>query len=156
MGARGRRTPGRPPQLRPASVDDIVATDVVTAERDTPIATVVAMLAEEDVGSVVVVDDDSPVGILTDRQIALALEDTPDLSDETAEDLISDELVTATTDNTVFEALEQMRDEGVRRLPIVDDDGTLEGILTLDDVLVVFGTELSNATDIIKEQSPRL
>lgn len=147
---------GAGPQLQPVTVEDIVETDVATAERDTPIATVVATLAEEDVGCVVVVEDDEPVGIVTDRAIALSLEDAPDVSDRTAGDIVGDDLVTATTDTSVFDALRRMSESTVRRLPIVDEEGALEGIVTLDDILVLLGAELRNAVDIIEAQSPRL
>lgn len=156
----GRRIPvGREttrPQLRPVTVEDIVQTDVVTAEPDTPVATVAAKMAEKDVGSVVVVEDDVPVGIVTDRSIVLALESDPDVSERTVEEIADEPLVTGTTDMTVFKAIRRMREDTVRRLPIVDENGALEGIVTLDDVLVVLGTELNNATEIIKEQSPRM
>ena len=144
------------PRLKPVTIDDIVQTDVVKAERSTPIPTVVAEMAEKDVGSVVVVEDDKPVGILTDRSIALALETNPNLSDQNAEDVVSESLVTGTTEMNVFEALQKMGEENIRRLPIVDDDEKLEGIVTLDDILVLLGAELNNATEIIKAQSPRL
>lgn len=161
-GPRGQSA--RPPEsqprtrtgLEPVTVDDIVETDVVTAERDTPIAEVVGAMASEDVGSVVVVDGDEPVGVLTDRTIALSLESEPDVSDREAGDLIGGDLVTGSTDMSVFEALQRLSDEGIRRLPIVDDEGTLEGIVTLDDVLVLLGTELGDAIDVIKDQSPRI
>lgn len=138
------------------TIDDLVQTDVVTAERDTPVSTVVAAFAEEDVGCVVVVEDDEPVGIVTDRTVALALEDAPDVTEQTAGDLSTADLVTATTDSSIFDAIRQMGDANVRRLPIVDDEGTLEGIVTLDDVLVLLGTELQHAVGIIETQSPRL
>lgn len=44
-------------------------------------------------------------------------------------------------------------DEAIRRLPIVDDGGTLTGIITLDDLLVVSAAELSNASDVIEQQA---
>lgn len=144
------------PRLESVTIDDIVATDVVTAERDTPVVTVVAEMAERDVGSVVIVDDERPVGIVTDRDIALALEDTPDLTDRSIEDFVTSEPATGTVDMTVFEVVRRLDAEGVRRLPIVDDDGALQGIITLDDVLVLLEAELGNVTDIIKTQSPRL
>lgn len=153
MEAPGRRS-GR--QLQSVTVDDIVQTDVVTAEPDTPIATIVAMMAEEDVGSVIVVEDDQPRGVLTDRTICLALEDDPDVTERTADDLGVDDVVTGSTDETVFEVLDRMSDETVRRLPIVDDEGSLAGIVTLDDILVLFGAELQNAVEIVRDQSPRL
>lgn len=142
--------------LQPITVEEIVETDVVTAQPDTPLATVAAHMAENDVGSVVVVDDDAPIGIITDRTVALSLESSPDISDREATDLLMDDLVTGSTDMTVFEALQRMSNEEIRRLPIVDDDGSLMGIVTLDDILVLLGSELSNATEIIQDQSPRL
>lgn len=144
------------PRLQSVTAEEIIQTDVVTAERDTPIPTVVAKMAEKDVGSVVVVEDDSPVGIITDRSIALGLESTPDISEREADDYISDDIVTGTTDMSVFDVVQRLEEEQVRRLPIVDEDGALEGIVTLDDVFVLLGAELEYATSIIKAQSPRL
>lgn len=144
------------PRLQPNVIESIIQTDVVTSERDTDIQTVVAAMAEHDVGSVVVVDNDEPVGVITDRTVALALETTPDVSELTAEDLLSESLVTATTDMTLSEALQRLNDETIRRLPIVDDDGAIVGIVTLDDILVALEAELSTVAEIIEAQSPRL
>lgn len=144
------------PRLRAVTVEEIVQTDVVTVEPDTPISRVVGHMSENDVGSVVVVKADVPVGVVTDRQIALLLEETPDLSERTVEFLVSDDLVTGTSEMSVFEALRRLEEASVRRLPIVDDDGALEGIVTLDDILVLLGAELQKATSIIRAQSPRL
>jgi CBS domain-containing protein len=157
-GARGARpAQAGGPRLLEVTIEEIVETDVVTVQPDTPIATVVAHMAEEDVGSVVVVEDEKPVGLITDRTVALALESTPDITEQEAESLLSDDLVTGTTEMSSFEALRRLEDEQVRRLPIVDDDrDTLEGIVTLDDILVLLGAELENATSIIRAQSPRL
>lgn len=150
--------PSRPerPRLEPVTIDDIVETDVVTVEPDAMIPTVVAKMAEMDVGSVVVVEDERPVGIVTDRDVALALEETPDLSDRQVDELLTGEPVTATVEMTVFDVVRRLGDEGIRRIPIVDDDGALEGIVTLDDVLVLLEAELGHIADIIKTQSPRL
>jgi len=142
-------------QLQPVSIDDIVQTDVITAKPDTPIPTVVAQMAEKDVGSVVIVEDDSPIGIVTDRSVAMALETMPDLADHTAEELVSGDVVTGDLDMTAFDVLVLLEDEEIRRLPIVDD-GTLEGIVTLDDLLYLLGSELERAVSVIEAQSPRL
>lgn len=113
-------------------------------------------MASEDVGSVVVVEDDRPVGIVTDRSIALCLRDQPDASERAVGEILTEDLVTGTTDMSVFEVLRQLEDAEVRRLPIVDEDGTLAGIVTLDDILFLLGAELENATAIIEAQSPRI
>lgn len=152
-GQRGRQRP----RLRPVTVDDIVETDVAAVEPDTPVATVVAKMETEDVGSVLVVDDEGkPTGIVTDRAIALSLEENPDISERQVKELVEEDVVTGDADMSVFDALSRLSDESIRRLPIVDDEGTLEGIVTLDDLLVLLTTELNRAGDIIEAQSPRL
>lgn len=154
-GGRGGR---QRPQFSPATVDEVIRTDVVTAQRDTPIATVAGKMAEKNVGDVIVVEDDgqTPVGIVTDRKVALALEQTPDIAERKADDLVSGDLVTGTTEMTVFDALERLSQEDIRRLPIVDQDGKLQGIVTLDDILILFGNQLQNAVDIIGTQAERV
>mgnify|MGYP003835908549 CR=1 FL=1 len=143
-------------RLRPVTVDEVVADEVVTVERDTPIRTAVAKMNGREVGSVVVVDDRQPIGILTDRKVALALEETPDIADRPAEELLGRELITIDASTTVFEAIQLLRDEGIRRLPVVDDTGRLQGIVTLDDVLVLLASELDKVASTVQAQSPRL
>jgi len=142
--------------LRPVTVDDIAAEDVVTVERDTPVPTAVASMAENDVGSVVVVEDDEPIGMLTDRKVALALEDTPEVAQRTVGDLVSEELVTADSSTTVFDVVKMMGENGIRRIPVVDEENTLQGIVTLDDAIVLLGTELGNVAETIQAQIDRL
>ncbi|WP_435346364.1 CBS domain-containing protein [Haloarchaeobius sp. HRN-SO-5] len=141
------------PRLRQVSVEDVVQTDVVTADPDTPIRTVVASMAKENVGSVVLVENDRPRGVLTDRKIALAIESMPDIGDKTAADLVDHEVVTASSDESIFDALDRMSEANIRRLPIVDDAGHLEGIVALDDVLLMLSEKFADAADIIRSQS---
>jgi len=142
--------------LRPLRVSEIITEDVVTAEADTPIRTIVANMAESNVGSVVVVDDDRPIGVITDRKVALALEEMPDIAQRTAEELLHGDVFTADPSMNIFDAIKVMSDEGIRRLPIVDDNGALRGIVTLDDALVLLGGVVSEVADTVQAQSPRL
>lgn len=151
----GQRT-SSPVQLQPITAEDVVEGDVVKAEEDTPVQNVVAEMADEDVGSVIVVDDGRPTGVLTDRSIALALEDSPDVAEQTAGDLAGGDPITATPDATLFDILEMMGQEGIRRVPIVDEEGQLQGVVSLDDVIVVLGSELGNAAETIESQVGRL
>ncbi|WP_323191576.1 CBS domain-containing protein [Halostella sp. PRR32] len=154
-GVQQQHSPARNIPIEPVGVERIAREEVVTADRDTPIATVVAMMEEQDVGTVVITEDDRPAGIITDRKIALALEETPDLTQRSVEDLMSEDPVTVTQDEELFDAVRTLSENDIRRVPVVDDEGTLSGILSLDDVLVVLSGELSSATDVIREQSPR-
>jgi CBS domain-containing protein len=144
----------RPAPLAPVSIEDIARTEVVTEERDTSIETIVDDMAEKNVGSVVIVDDGRAVGIITDREITLALRSIPDITERTAEELMDGDLVTASIDDDAFEVLDQMSDAGVRRIPVVDDDGELRGIVTLDDLLLFLEDHLHTVAETVREQFP--
>jgi len=155
-GVQSQRPGPRQPMLNPIRVNEVITEDVVTAERDTPVRTVVAKMAEHNVGSVIVVEEDRPIGIITDRKVALALEETADIADRTADELLHGDVFTADPSMSIFDAIQVMSDEGIRRLPIVDDNGALRGIVTLDDALVLLGGVVSEVADTVQSQSRRL
>lgn len=147
---------GGPSHLQSVTLQDILQEDVVTAEPDTPLPTIAAEMKTEDVGAVVIVEDDEPLGIVTDRKIALALGEMENLDEKTARDIMSDDMVAGPDNMSVYDAIKQLSDENIRRLPVIDEDGELVGIVTLDDIIVLLGKELQETAEIIKAQSPRL
>jgi CBS domain-containing protein len=54
----------------------------------------------------------------------------------------------------LFEAMQCVREEGIRRLPIVDCDGKLVGIITMDDIIRLIGAEMQCIGDVIREATP--
>lgn len=138
------------------TVRNLVATDIVTARPDSPVTEVVQKMATEDVGSVVIVQHDRPVGIVTDRKITLALNETPDVSRIQVGDLMTEDVFTVSENTNVFDLIRKLSDRGVRRAPVVDDQGNLRGIVSLDDVIVLLAEEFHNVGQIIRKQSPRL
>jgi CBS domain-containing protein len=141
-------------QLRSIRLEEVSRSEVVEVQPDESITDVVVRMADEDVGCVVVTEDGEPIGILTDRKVALSMANQPDVADRTAGDLVDGGIVSATEDTTVYEAIQRLRDEGIRRLPIVDDDGNLQGIVTLDDLLVLVAGELGAIAEVIESQAP--
>lgn len=126
----------------------------VTAEQDTPVRELADTMDEENVGSVVITEGDSPVGIVTDRDIvtrSLAHKQDPDSL--RASDVMSGELCCIEAGTGLFEATRIASQEGVRRLPVVDGD-ELAGIVSLDDITRLLVTELGNTTDVIRQESP--
>lgn len=134
------------------ALTEIATTDVVTASTDTDARELLEMMDEKMVGSVIITDGDDVEGIVTDRSIALELREADSIDEITADDVMTDSPVTIEDDQGHFEALEMMSDEGVRRMPIVED-GSLTGIVTLDDLVMLTAAELSNASDVIEQQA---
>lgn len=124
---------------------------VVTAYPETNLAEVARTMRNEHVGCVVVIDlERKPVGLLTDRDIVVeTLACGVDPRIVTAGDIMTAGPVTVPADQDSVWALKVMRDRGVRRLPVVDSEGRLAGILALDDVLESAATGLYDAVQAL-------
>jgi CBS domain-containing protein len=115
-------------------IREVMTESVVTAEPERTVREVAELMRERNVGSVVLVDDDKPVGFVTDRDLTLSvIADGRDLSDHIA-DHASSPVITADPAMGVEECADLMVRHGVRRLVVVDGD-RLTGIVTLDDLV---------------------
>ena len=119
-------------------ISDVMTESVVTAEGGSSIREVAELMRERNVGSVVLVDDDAPVAIVTDRDLAVSVLAADRDGADHAADHASAPVVTATAGMDVRQAAELMISHGIRRLPILDGE-RLTGIVTLDDLAVRTG-----------------
>src|SRR6185312_630825 len=114
-------------------IRELMTASVVTAEPATPVREIAALMRERNVGSVVLVRDGEPTGIVTDRDLAVSVLADGRSGDDHAIDHASAPVVTGTPGMDVSDACELLVRHGIRRLPIVDG-GQLTGIVTLDDL----------------------
>ncbi|WP_232702030.1 CBS domain-containing protein [Halobacterium wangiae] len=135
-------------------VGELGPEDVVTVEKDAKISDVVDQLESENVGAIVVTDEEKPVGIVTDRDVALALNRMDDLATGDVTDIMTEDPVTLREDDPELAVARTIEDENVRRIPVVDEDGKLTGIVTLDDLVATVGEELGKVSNTIESQSP--
>jgi CBS domain-containing protein len=125
---------------------------VVTASPKDSLAFVAARMQEHNVGAVVVTEDDRPVGIVTDRDLALAMGARAVSPQAPVETVMASNVRTILADEGVFTATRHMRDYEVRRLPVVDAEGRLVGIVTLDDLLRLLGREQYELAEGIRHE----
>lgn len=128
------------------SVSEICNRRVVVMQRDETVSEAAKLMRQHHVGDVVVVEDRNgirvPVGIVTDRDLIMEImvfELDPAII--TVGDIMEKELVTLKETTGIFDAIQYMRHRTVRRLPIVDENDGLIGILTLDDLLELLSEE---------------
>ena len=82
------------------------------------------------------------IGVLTDRDIAIALGTRERRASEVrVQDVMPQKLFTCTPDDEVHTALKTLRAEGIRRLPVIDRDGGLVGVLSIDDIVLTARVE---------------
>jgi hypothetical protein len=113
----------------------------------------VSRLDAENVGAVVVTDGDEPIGIVTDRDVALSVAEHDDVGSLVVEDVMVPDPVTIHEDEEAIELSRTIGEHGVRRIPVVDD-GALTGIVSLDDLVATIGEKLDEVADTIETQSP--
>jgi CBS domain-containing protein len=137
------------------AITDLIIEGVETAGPSATVEALAMRMAEAGVGSIIIEENMKPVGIVTDRDIATRVDarDTT-ASSATARDIMTSDPVTVTNDAGLLEVTNAMAEASVRRLPIVNDNGTLVGIITLDDVMLLLATELSNLGGVIQAESP--
>ena len=138
-------------------IGEICTTSTISCTRDESVQDAALKMRQHHVGDLVVIDqpDDEklPVGIITDRDIvvsviALALDPASLL----VGDIMSDDLDTCRMDDDVYETIERMHHRGVRRMPVVDGDGRLAGIVSADDLLGFLAEEMSELARIAPHQ----
>jgi CBS domain-containing protein len=117
-------------------VKEIMTSDVKSCTLDTNLATVAKIMWEADCGAVPVTDDRGKVvGVITDRDICIAAATRPRGEGEIpVREVISQRVHTCTPADDVRAALETMKTQQVRRLPVVAQDGRLSGIVTIHDI----------------------
>jgi CBS domain-containing protein len=120
---------------------------VVTASPDATLAEVARSMERHNVGSVVVTDNHRPVGIVTDRDVALELGARDGSLDMMVVRIMTTPVETIPHNEGVFAATQSMLEHKVRRLAVVDDEGLLVGIVTFDDLLRLLSRELSNLSE---------
>jgi len=105
-----------------------------TCSRFSRVLEAVLIFKDEDCGMVPVVEEAKPIGVVTDRDVALALATTQDLVNRPVEEIMSKDLVTVTTHTPISQVIETMRSELVRRLLVVDDQQVLAGVISWKDL----------------------
>lgn len=129
-------------------IEEVCTHEVVDISPEASIRDAADLMRHRHVGCLVVVEQPNgervPVGVLTDRDIVVSVVSPgidPDIL--TVGDVMTHPVITCGIQEDLFEALERMRNAGVRRLPVVDRRGAAAGVLSADDVVSALGWHLS-------------
>ena len=130
-------------------IADVMTQGVVTAETEDTLRFVGELMRDRNVGSVVVCDGDRPIGVITDRDLTLAVVADRVDPDDPARSHASQPIVTGEVEMDIEEAVALMIQHRIRRLPVLEG-GQLVGIVTIDDLAVRAG-DLHQAQQITAE-----
>lgn len=118
------------------TVKDVMTIEPVTIDAGTSLADAAQLMKERDVGSLIVTEQGKVTGIVTDRDITIrGVAEGADPQTARVSDVSSQELTTLSSDDSIEDAIQAMRDQDVRRLPVVENDDAV-GIVSLGDLAV--------------------
>ncbi|MGI8808592.1 MAG: CBS domain-containing protein [Acidimicrobiales bacterium] len=117
-------------------IGSLVTRAVLTVEAGDTLRDAATWMMERGVGSAVVVTDDTPVGLITDRDALRVIARGEDPEVVTAGECVLKKLKTVIPSLEVVEAARIMREQGFRHLVVVDDDGGLDGVFSMRDLVV--------------------
>ena len=134
--------------------------EVVVSDQDSSVTDAAQVMRKYHVGDVIIVNEQYgkriPTGILTDRDIALEIvAKCTDPDSVSVRDAMSFELVTVNEDDDLLQVINLMRDNGIRRVPVVDNDQALVGILTVDDILDILSEVFVDIVHLVDSQRRR-
>jgi len=135
------------------SLEALLTRKTVTASPNDSLARAGGLMEKENVGAVVITEGDRPVGIITDRDIALAVCVRGTTPQERVQNVMTCPVSTISKDEGLYNATQQLMEHAVRRLPVVDENGGLVGLVSLDDLLLLLSRELQNMAEGIKVEA---
>jgi CBS domain-containing protein len=140
------------------SIGQICVREVDLAEPDETVNIAAQRMHSRNVGTLVVLDKESrPVGILTDRDLAIRVVGQGlDPMRTFVRAVMTRAPDSVHEDTSIESAISHMRAGPYRRLPVVDRDGKLVGLVSLDDILDLLSEEIAEIGQLVRQESPRV
>jgi CBS domain-containing protein len=142
------------------NVFDVCTREVVHLGADATVREAAELMRHRHVGMTVVVEKPNgecfPIGVLTDRDIVVSVV-APGIDPEviTVADVMTREITSCGIGDDLFQVLQAMHADGVRRLPVLDSDGALRGLISIDDIVAAIGAQLVELSAVMRRGQVR-
>ncbi len=134
-------------------VKDVMNKNVVVAKSDVTVREATKVMNKFRIGSLVVINNDRIVGILTERDVLESVAEGKDPDCTTAEEIMGKEVVTIDPDQDVKAAVDLMTEHKIKKLPVVEDN-KIKGIITASDIIVVEPKLIASVAQLISMKLP--
>ena len=134
--------------------------EVIIVEPTISVTEAAVLMRRHHVGDLVVVEKAGgqarPVGIITDRDIVIeVVAQKIDPDSLTVNDIMSTDPVSVVEATSLLDTLDLMKQHGIRRMLVVDDSGSLQGLLTADDAIELIAEQLSDLIQLVNREVTR-
>ncbi|NII11088.1 CBS domain-containing protein [Oleiagrimonas sp. C23AA] len=138
-------------------IADICTRSVVHVDADLSVRAAAVLMRKRHVGTLVVIEQPNgervPIGMVTDRDIVVTVvAPDVDINALVVGDVMSTKLITCTESQDIFDAVQLMQVNGVRRLPVVNRQGGLCGMVSADDILGTLGTYMQKLAHALSRE----
>ena len=138
-------------------LNKMIKKSIVSCTPATPVEHVARLMKTHEIGAILVTETNLPVGIITDRDLALrCLADSANVSLLTAEDVMSTSVETVPEEEGIYTAVQAMKSAGVRRVVIVNELGEPTALLSFDDVFELLAEEMAALKEVIQPRRTKL
>ena len=138
-------------------VSEVMTKILFTISKDMTVHQALRDMARESLSCLVIAQDDRPVGILTERDVAKLLVDRSDVWQLKVEEVMSSPVQTLSQQTPVHEAAKIMQQENIRRVVVVDEDGKIVGLTTQSDIVKgLEGKYIETLKEVIKEKEVKI
>lgn len=137
-------------------VKKIYSKEAVTINQSDPLQNAAHLMRDLFVRDVIVVEkvndqDEIPVGILTDRDIVVkVIGNDLAITSLKVRDVMNTDIITIRKDADVYECLEFMRSKSISRMPVVDENGIIKGVISISDILCELQEVIDNLVEVLK------
>jgi CBS domain-containing protein len=134
------------------SLREIMSKDITSLPKAATVSDAAKFMTDMNVGSVIIVEDDKPLGLLTDRDIvSKVIAYGKDYKTTAIGEVMASPIITVSEEKDIVEVTKLMSFHGIRRLPVVDAGGKVVGVVSLHDILVILGREMQYVANALKK-----
>lgn len=138
------------------TIKKLCTQSVITIKKEATLKAVSELMLKNHIGSIVVVETINgkqiPSGIVTDRDIALTVGTMDKPGEIRVEQIMQSYPIVIKESDSLYDTITKMNKNGVKRLPVINEDGALCGIISADDILTLMGNEIGQLTKIQESQ----
>jgi CBS domain-containing protein len=135
------------------SISQLITRKPVTVRQNDTLAFAAKMMKSHNVGALVIVHDERPIGIVTDRDLAMAVCSGECATSDPLRNVMTCPVETIGDDAGIYRTAQRMMELAVRRLPVVDKNGNLTGLISLDDLLQLISHELQYMAEGVRAET---
>ncbi|MDH3211913.1 MAG: CBS domain-containing protein [Myxococcales bacterium] len=135
------------------SIERVMQRPVLRLPPEATCAEAATMMRDENVGAIVISESGRPLGMVTDRDLVIrVIADGMEAEKTQLRDVMSGEPIFLGGERSIEQVIAAMRNLAIRRIPVVDHEGQLCGLVSMDDMLILLADQLGDLAQVIRQE----